>query len=165
MSSPSTFSSSATPQGASLAGSAPLQGGNPYFSALKSSLSTARCFIAAARKTASGSLDESIPSRMAARNTMYASQSTTTSVTPETAAQKSSICASAVDTVKVPPESVNAPAWRSIADFLSLQFLRDEMARRRASERSARGPACGDTRQRSGEEPSGHPDGNHGEMI
>lgn len=62
-------------------------------------------------------------------------------------------------------ENPSKPAWLAISSFLSLQFLRDEMARRRAAERSARGPACGDTRQRSGAEPSGHPDGNHGEVI
>lgn len=50
-------------------------------------------------------------------------------------------------------ENPNKPAWLAVGSFLSIQFLRDEMARRRAAERSARGPACGDTRQRSGAEP------------
>lgn len=62
-------------------------------------------------------------------------------------------------------ENPNKQAWLSLGSFLSLQYLQIEMARRRAAERSARGPACGDTRQRSGAEPSGRPDGNHGEII
>lgn len=62
-------------------------------------------------------------------------------------------------------DHVNKPLWLSIASFLSLQFLQQEMKRRREAERGARGPACGDTRPLCAAEPVCNPDGNHGEIV
>lgn len=155
--------------GASLAGSASAQGVTAsQGSARMSWLSGARCFMAAARSTASGSLDASMPSLMAARSTTYASHRPITAAMPPAAAQNNNSLANAGVISTGAPDGVNAPSWRSIADFLTLDFLRSEFAKRRAAERSARGPACGDTRQRSSAEPVVTclpPDGNHGEII
>lgn len=59
-------------------------------------------------------------------------------------------------------EDRNAPAWRSIADFLTAEFVRAELQRRAA-------PAC-DSEARAARAGgaaalSGGPDGNHGENV